>query len=165
MKTVFAAGILVTGLLLTGCGGNGDGDEPAAAASTSDRESQAMKYSQCMRDNGVPSFPDPVNGRVQIQIRKGSDLDPDSESFRKAQETCKPYAPAGLGEPGANGEQQARMLKFVACMRANGVPGMPDPQPDGRMLIGGPDGGVDPESPAFKEAQTKCRDLMPGGLN
>ncbi|GIE96619.1 hypothetical protein [Paractinoplanes rishiriensis] len=158
MKIVVVAGLLI---LLSGCADK----EPVAAPSADERESQAMKYSQCMRDNGVPSFPDPVDGRLQIQIRKGSDLDPDSEAFQKAQETCKPYAPAGLGEQQANGAQQAQMLKFVACMRENGVPNMPDPQPDGRMLIGGPDGGgVDPESPAFQDAQAKCRDQMPAGM-
>jgi hypothetical protein len=116
-----------------------------------------------MRDNGVPSFPDPVNGRLQVRIEKGGDLDPDSESYQKAEQTCKPLQPAGMGQAGQNGRQQGQMLKFAQCMRENGVPAFPDPQPDGKMLIGGPDSGVDPESAAFKEAQTKCRDLMPGG--
>lgn len=47
-------------------------------------------------------------------------------------------------------------------MRANGVPGFPDPQPGG--------GGFDFHasaaviaSPAFQAAQAKCQKLMPGG--
>jgi hypothetical protein len=165
-RILLAAGLLGLGLTLSGCGGGGaGGEQPGAPASTDSQEAQAVKYSQCMRDNGVPSFPDPVNGRLQLQVRKGSDLDPDSEVFKKAQETCKPLAPAGLGQQGQNGEQQAQMLKYTRCMRENGVPNMPDPQADGRMLIGGPDTGVDPESQAFKDAQTKCRDQLPGGVN
>ena len=155
-RTLLAVTSLVLGL--AGCGGGG---QPAATPSD-DREAQAVKYSQCMRDNGVPSFPDPVNGRLTLKVQKGTDLDPDSPTYKKAQETCKPYEPAGLGKQGDQA-QQAALLKWVQCMRANGVPDMPDPQPDGRMLIGGPSGGPNPDSAAFEDAQTKCRDLQPGG--
>jgi hypothetical protein len=116
-----------------------------------------------MRENGVPSFPDPVDGRLQLEARKGSDLDPESEGFKKAQEACKQYEPAGLQQQGQNGAQQAQMLKWVQCMRENGVPDMPDPQADGRMLMTSGPGGVSPDSQAFKDAQQKCRDQLPAG--
>jgi hypothetical protein len=161
-RTLLAVASLALGLALAGCGGD---DEPTAAASPADEGAQAVKYSQCMRDNGVPSFPDPVNGRLTLKVQKGTDLDPESDTYKKAEQTCKPYQPAGLGQQGQNPEQQARALKWVECMRQNGVPDMPDPQPDGRMLIGGPSGGPNPDSQAFKDAQTKCRDLQPGGGN
>ena len=160
IKTLLAASLLAV-LATAGCGGNGD--QPTASSSTTDRNAQAVRYSQCMRENGVPSFPDPVDGRLQLQARKGTDLDPESATFKKAQETCKQYEPPGLGQPGQNGEQQAQMLKYVACMRQNGVPNMPDPQPDGRMLVN-TGNGVDPESQAFQDAQEKCRDQLPGGV-
>ncbi len=159
-RILLAAGLLALGASLAGCGG-GD-DQPTATATTSDPNAQAVKYSQCMRENGVPSFPDPVDGRLQVQFRKGSDMDPDSEAFKKAQEACKALQPAGAQQQGQSGAQQEQMLKWVACMRQNGVPNMPDPQADGRMLIQ-QGSGVDMDSPAFKDAQTKCRDLQPGG--
>jgi hypothetical protein len=159
IRTLLATGLLV--LATAACGGNGD--KPAAAPSTTDRNAQAVKYSQCMRENGVPDFPDPVNGNIQLRAEKGSDLDPESAGFKKAQETCKQYEPAGLGQQGQNGQQQAKALKWVQCMRQNGVPNMPDPQADGRMLFTGGN-GVDPDSQAFKDAQQKCRELAPGGL-
>jgi hypothetical protein len=159
MRTpLLATGLLALGLM-TGCGGGGSA---TPAASPTDRDAALVKYSQCMRDNGVPSYPDPVNGRLMMQARKGTDLDPESATFKAAQEKCKPLEPAGLAQQGQDAGQQAQMLKYVTCMRQNGVPGMPDPQPDGRMLIDGSN-GVDPESQAFKDAETKCRDLMPGG--
>ncbi|GIM90335.1 hypothetical protein [Paractinoplanes toevensis] len=154
---VLCAALIV--LCTAGCGSSATPD-PAASE---DRQTQAVKYSQCMRENGVPSFPDPVDGRIQLRIEPGSDLDPEGEPFKKAQQACKDLEPAGLGNAGQNGEQQGRVLKWVACMRQNGVPNMPDPQADGKMLVG-PDTGVDPESPAYKDAETKCRDLAPGGL-
>ncbi|WP_433299145.1 hypothetical protein ACQP2F_45410 [Actinoplanes sp. CA-030573] len=157
MRTLLVLLVLVT----AGCGGNHD--EPTATPTTADRQAQAVKYSQCMRENGVPSFPDPVDGRIQLRARKGSDLDPESASFKKAQETCKQYQPAGAEQQGPGGAQQEQALEWVRCMRENGVPKMPDPQADGRMLLG-PDNGVDPESPAFKEAQRKCRDQAPDGM-
>jgi len=159
IRTLLATGLLV--LATAACGGNGD--KPAAAPSTTDRNAQAVKYSQCMRENGVPSFPDPVNGNIQLRAQKGSDLDPESDGFKKAQETCKQYLPSGLSQQGQNGQQQAQALEWAQCMRQNGVPKMPDPQPDGRMFFNS-DGGVDPDSQAFKDAQQKCRELAPGGM-
>ena len=159
-RILLSTGLLVLGLGLAGCGGNGD--EPAAQASTTSTETKAVKYSECMRQNGVPSFPDPdANGRIQIQAGPGSDLNPRSDTFKQAQEKCKEYAPQGNGAQG-NPQQQADMLKFVQCMRQNGVPNMPDPRPDGGMIISQKD-GIDPNSQAFKDAQQKCRDLAPGG--
>ena len=159
IRTLLATGLLV--LATAACGGHGD--QPSAAPSTTDRNAQAVKYSQCMRENGVPDFPDPVDGRIQVRFQKGSDLDPESDGYQKAQTACKSYEPAGLGQQGPNGQQQAQALKWVQCMRQNGVPNMPDPQADGRMLVNS-DNGVDPDSQAFKGAQQKCRDLAPGGV-
>lgn len=152
---------MVLGLSLAGCGG--DGDKPAAQASTTSTETKAVRYSECMRQNGVPSFPDPdAEGRIQLQAGPGSDLNPESDSFKQAQEKCKEYAPQGAGPQGS--AQQADLLKFVQCMRQNGVPSMPDPQADGGLIISQKD-GVDPNSQAFKDAQEKCRDLAPGGAD
>jgi hypothetical protein len=160
IRTVLSIGLMVLGLGLAGCGG--DGDEPAAQATTAGTETKAVKYSECMRQNGVPSFPDPdANGRILLQAGPGSDLDPQSDTFKQAQEKCKEFAPEGAGSQG-NPQQQADMLKYVQCMRQNGVPEMPDPQPDGGMLMG-PESGVDFNSQTFKDAQQKCRNQLPGG--
>ena len=160
MRTVLSIGLLALGLSLAGCGGGND--DPAAQPSTASTESKAVKYSECMRQNGVPSFPDPdANGRIMLQAGPDSDLNPQSDTFKQAQEKCKEFAPEGAGAPG-NPQQQADMLKFVQCMRQNGVPNMPDPQPGGGMLIG-QGSGVDPNSQVFKDAQEKCRAQLPGG--
>jgi hypothetical protein len=161
-RVAAAALLLTAGLSLSGCGGDsGSGAQPTASAGE-DREAALVRYSQCMRQNGVPSFPDPVNGRLMLQARKGTDLDPDSAAFKKAQQACKSLEPAGLQQQGQDPAQQAQLLKFVQCMRQNGVPGMPDPQADGKLTFTG-GSGVDPNSDAFKNAQEKCRNLMPGG--
>jgi len=91
IRTLLATALLV--LATAACGGNGA--KPSAAPSTTDRNAQAVRYSQCMRENGVPDFPDPVDGRIQLRAEKGSDLDPESAGFKKAQETCS-LLPASL---------------------------------------------------------------------
>lgn len=48
-------------------------------------------------------------------------------------------------------------LKFAKCMRANGVPNMPD---TGNIPVGS---GVDPSTPAFQRAVQTCKRLLPGG--
>jgi hypothetical protein len=158
MRTPLIIAVLGAGLL-AGCSSPSTPSSPSSA----EPADKAVAYSQCMRENGVPSFPDPVDGRIQLQGGPGSDLDPSSESFKKAEQTCKDLAPAGSGNGGQDTAQQSQILKWVACMRQNGVPTMPDPQADGKMLVG-PDSGVDPQSQAYKDAETKCRDLAPGGL-
>ena len=65
-------------------------------------------------------------------------------------------AAAGSGSP------EAAALAFAGCMRANGVPHFPDPKAGGGFLFH-TGGGVDPSSPAFKTAQTKCKKFLPPG--
>jgi hypothetical protein len=169
-KTVglLATAVIAVGLGVAGCGGDSDkassppssGGAPAGGGNGADSSAQLVQYSQCMRKNGVPSFPDPVNGRLQLQVTKGGPLDPSNPQFQSAQKACKSLEPAGLYAGGnQSSSQQEASLKFVKCMRENGVPNFPDPQ-DGRFLIGN---GVDPNSPQFQKAMQSCRQLLPGG--
>ncbi len=68
---------------------------------------------------------------------------------------------SGASAPDANGSSPG--LAFADCMRANGVPNFPDPEPGSGAAFQIP-AGSNPAAPAFKEAQAKCRKLMPGGL-
>jgi hypothetical protein len=55
---------------------------------------QMREYSQCMRANGVPDFPDPdADGRLRGQGHEQQD-DP---KFRAAMETCREKLPRGGG--------------------------------------------------------------------
>lgn len=56
---------------------------------------QLRKYAQCMRDNGIPEFPDPsADGGIQIQGSPGSHMNPDDPVFKAAEEACAKYQPA-----------------------------------------------------------------------
>jgi hypothetical protein len=59
----------------------------------------------------------------------------------------------------ASAADQEQAREFAQCMRENGAPDFPDPDPDGRFS----EGKHDPDDPALQAAQEKCRDLAPGG--
>jgi hypothetical protein len=46
------------------------------------------KFSQCMRANGIPDFPDPSASGLQIRVSPGSDLNPNNPTFKNAQKKC-----------------------------------------------------------------------------
>lgn len=58
------------------------------------QQAEALKYSACMRENGVPNFPDPVfsNGGAQLKI---TNIDPNSPQFAAAQKACQSLQPIG----------------------------------------------------------------------
>jgi hypothetical protein len=149
--------VAALGLTLGGCGGSSSDSDSASGGSSSD--DSAVRYAQCMRENGVPGFPDPVNGQLQLNASPGGALDPSSPQFQAAQQACKSLEPPGLTGGGQDTQQQNQILAFAACMRDNGVPDFPDPQ--GGLFTGG---GVDPNSPEFQSAMAACRNLLPGGV-
>jgi hypothetical protein len=55
-------------------------------------EEAMRKFAKCMRENGVPNFPDPsANGG--IMFNKDSGVDPESDSFKAAQQKCESLMP------------------------------------------------------------------------
>ncbi|WP_248959416.1 hypothetical protein [Sphaerisporangium perillae] len=62
-------------------------NNPGETWSTSDK----LKYATCMRDNGVPSFPDPdADGGFKLND------DPNTPQFKKAEEACEQYQPQSI---------------------------------------------------------------------
>lgn len=62
---------------------------------------QLRKYSQCMRENGVPNFPDPTDQGLQIDNDKLG-MNPDDPRFKTADQACAklmPAPPSGGGAP------------------------------------------------------------------
>jgi len=57
-------------------------------------------------------------------------------------------------------------MKFAECMRDNGVSEFPDPDASGELTIDGIANGssVDPNTAAFKQAISACKDLEPPGF-
>ena len=79
---------------------------------------------------------------------------------------CGSHSPSSSGSSGRSGsnasqaEAQREGLSFARCMRSHGVSSFPDPTPgDGGFDLSAP--GTNSSSPAFKAAQTACKDLLP----
>ena len=64
-----ALAVVAATVLLSGCGNAATSSRirtPAAKSTGGTAVSLPRQYSQCMRDHGVPNFPDPVDGRIVI---------------------------------------------------------------------------------------------------
>jgi hypothetical protein len=170
---VIVAGVA---LLTAGCSG-GAADSPglgtpasssassgpgtAAATGGSSAYKKAVAYAQCMRQHGVPNFPDPLpNG--------GFGLSPDvtggtngqvSPQYQAAEKACAALSPVGSMSPQQQRQTLSHLLKFSACMRSHGYPNFPDPTvgSDGIVLH---IVGFDRNSPQFQAAQRACLSLL-----
>ena len=125
--------------------------EPTLAVQ--DPADAALTYSRCMRENGLAAFPDAdAEGRIRIPL--GS-IDPDSAEFRAAGDACRHLAPEGWGEATAGPGDAEVMLKFARCMRENGVPDYPDPDPNAGLRI-----TLDPNDPKAQAALESCKAIL-----
>jgi hypothetical protein len=125
----------------------------ARPAATGTAAADGRPYAQCMRDNGVPSFPDPgPDGRFAISHGEGG-IDQDDPKFRAAIEVCRELAPGGEHRPTGDPAYVEQMREFSQCMRENGQPEFPDPDADGRLR----GVGHEERGPKFQAALESCR--------
>ena len=67
---------------------------------------KARQMARCMRENGVPKFPDPgPNGELKIDGDKLGLSGPDDPAMKKAEKLCARYLPKGLGGDGPGTER------------------------------------------------------------
>ncbi len=165
---------VAAGLALAGCGSSA-----SSSASSPSKQSSGVAFANCIRAHGVPNFPDPSStggGGLQIQdsARSGSGastkvngVSVNGPAFQAAMQACQSKLPRG-GHPPPGGINAVRQkaLKFAECMRSRGVSNFPDPHvssmPGGGVgvRIGGPGGGLNPSSPAFRSAQQACGSII-----
>jgi hypothetical protein len=182
---VFAALLVAVALLATGCSHSSSGPGVASVGSSSasggsPREGgsssspSAVAYSACIRNHGVPNYPDPGSGG---QVPKG-----DAQAFRvsasqlqAAQRACQHLYPAtalaqcqrtGICSPAARQALLNRMRDFATCMRSHGISNWPDPTVDtqGRPGFRGPAADIPPGSPTDHAANDQCHHLLPPGV-
>ena len=147
--------------------GAGCSDEPAengSADNTNAGYENAVKFSECMRDNGVSEFPDPdASGELTIDgVLNGSSLDPSTPAWKSATSACKDLQPPGFtGDEDVSPEEQERRLEFAQCMRDNGVEDFPDPA-KGEPLVNTyriPSSATEAGMRVLNAAMQKCGDL------
>jgi hypothetical protein len=148
------------GGIATARGAGATGGVPASAgpsAPATDPDERALQFARCLRDHGLDA-PDPGEGGP-VKIRPGTTVD--KKRLSAAYEACRPFAPPD--SPKARGLTPAevdQVRQFAVCLRDNGVPDWPDPEPDGSF---GDDRAVieAKKSPRLAEALRTCEHLLP----
>lgn len=133
------------------------GTSSTAVGSTTYQKSVA--YAACMRQHGVPNFPDPLpNGGFEISTDvTGGSNGQVSPQYAAAVNACSSLLPSG--SPSAQQQQQkvlSQLLKVSACMRTHGFPTFPDPTVSNEgvylHIV-----GFDRSSPQFQSAWQTCQ--------
>ncbi|RZU19685.1 hypothetical protein EV645_1903 [Kribbella rubisoli] len=164
-KTILAATVLAAAVLITGCGADkpdaqvasGSGAQqsttPTSAPASLSQDEMAVKFTQCLRENGL-NVPDPEPGKgPMLKFDKNSGVT--QEQVQKAMEACREYDPQSQGS--ANPQQAENGREYAECMRKNGVEKFPDPKPDQRGIMIGPGVADDPD---FQKAQGACQSIL-----
>jgi hypothetical protein len=168
--------VLAAGALALAACGSGGGSDPKKASSPQDKAfDSAVKFAQCMREHGV-DVPDPQkssNGLVRMAGPKNAN--PNDPKLKSANQACQKLLDTGTGgqapDQATLAKAQDAFVKYAACMRKHGVD-MPDPKVGGSgggvtFQIGGGKTRLNPDSPAFKQADKVCHALLgnvgPGG--
>ena len=165
-------------LLAAGCGGGGSSGVASVASSTTATTTTAatttqhglLAFSQCMRSNGMPNFPDPqrfVGGNVKLTLHQ---FEAGSPQFQAAVNACNHLLPTNGGSGSQETAQQQRTqladgLSFARCMRSHGVGRFPDPTAQGDLTVEMVQAqGIDLHSPAVLRAVQACLPASHGVL-
>lgn len=169
-RTAWAVAAAVLALAVAGCGGDSDGGGVASAggatggapgaspSASKDNYTAMLEFTECMRGEGI-EMPDPEPGAgVQLRFQGG-----DPKKTEAAMAKCRHLMPNGGEMAKADPERIEKARQYSKCMRDNGVPAFPDPDPEtgGIMMRAGPDSGLNPDDPKFQAAQKTCEKLRP----
>jgi len=168
LRRAAAIGAALAGvaLLAAACGGGSPSTTATSAAqgggTTTNSNADEMPYTECMREHGVPNFPDPnAQGKPFTAQNLGqAGISSQTPDFQAANNACAhlmvPPSPAQLAQ------QTRELVRYAACMRAHGVPDFPDPSTSAN---GGPSLGLTQgilDSPDFQPAEQACHSVDPG---
>lgn len=125
------AALALLAVIVAGCG-----SASAGGGNTATARDRAVKFAECMRNDGVSGFPDPdASGRLTIDaVANSSSIDTNSTAFRQAMTACKHLEPPGFTGPKVTPQLRTARLRFAQCIRDNGVPDFPDPTPNGPLI-------------------------------
>jgi hypothetical protein len=138
-----------------------------------DQQIQAIgrQYSQCVREHGVPDFPDLVLADGQLGLpddATGTAGKQAMESNRAAQDACKSIMarlPASAQKnPPLTADDVRKLIRFSQCVREHGIPDWPDPGPDGVFPLAGTSLGTEGKSPRMIAAMQACKQYWDKGI-
>jgi hypothetical protein len=158
--------LLAAAVLVAGCGHNPaspgvakldpSGTPSTGASASGSAHDQALAYAACIRNHGVPNFPDPEpNGGFKMKAN------PNDPTLQAAEQACASLLPGGGQNQTTGGNftpsQVAQLLQYAKCMRAHGILTFPDPTSKGFGAMN----GIDLNSSQFAAASRACQSLLP----
>jgi hypothetical protein len=158
-------------VLAAACNGSpsstGPGGSTNAGGSTN---SSLLAFSQCMRSQGVPNFPDSQPGASNAKFPGAQQLGVSSSLYQAAENACEHLLPAGANNqfpPAEMPQILSGMREFSQCMRSHGVPNWPDPTTNSSgqpsfNLVG--ISGLNSDSPKVTATRNECSHLLPHQL-
>ncbi|MFJ9448036.1 hypothetical protein ACIRRH_40350 [Kitasatospora sp. NPDC101235] len=159
LGSIAAVGVL----LLTGTAGCSSGpDADGGSESGGGDRAQAMKFAQCMREQGV-DMADPPTGEIgggpgparpSGPHANNSPSEPDPGAGGGAFDKCRTFLPNGGMPRPLSAADLAQRVKFAQCMRSRGID-YPDPSVDGQA-DGVPVDPTDPQATKLDEASRAC---------
>jgi hypothetical protein len=172
-----AAGTAVSlfALLAAGCGGSSNpgvasiGDTDTSPSTTT--QSWAAAY-HCYATHGYPKYrpigspavpgAPPISGWWKM-ANGNYGITPDFQKlygtakFRAIDRVCEPLIPVKKPTPAQIAADVAQALKVARCMRAHGMPNLPDPDSSGLIHL---QSSSEDSSPRFIRAESACQNLM-----
>jgi hypothetical protein len=131
------------------------------------------EWAACMRSHGDPGQADPtIDANKDIDVNIPPSVEGGVEGYSGEYGAggpglyCRAYMTAAQSGLGGNPDRhvdEAKLLKYSECMRANGIPDFPDPTSTGLSIRFGSD--LNPNNPEFQNASKLCRQKVPGALS
>jgi hypothetical protein len=175
---------------LAGCMSGSSTEAAAPSTTTSGAMSEvqilalAKEVAQCIRNNGLPGFPDPYfeNGQLELPpvdanveqqgqaLLEGACRDSWQRLEAALPEQKQDAQPKEEQRRPMTAEDLEKLKQFTECMRANGFATWPDPDETGTYHLGGaglPAGlgkGERPEDATFRTALEACHQFEVPGM-
>jgi hypothetical protein len=168
-----AALLMAVPALLVGCGGGRPhpAASPSAAAGTQQVLAIGRRYAQCVREHGVPNFPDPIvdNGYLEMPAGGGDQAKRALSQNKAAQDACRPILnelppSAKRSRAPLSAQDMQDLLRFAQCMRQHGIPQWPDPNPDGSFPLSAAGLASEGKSPRVVAGLQACRQYWDKGI-
>src|SRR5258708_20232811 len=128
-RFAITAALVSLALAIAACSVPGVG--AAKPSPSPDPYKQALLFSKCMREHGVPDFPDPQSTASGNAIKidgSGATLDPSSSQFQAAAQACNTYSPMnGPNGKAPSPKNPAPSLPFPPSIPTPPAPTFPHP--------------------------------------
>ncbi|MFD0585225.1 hypothetical protein [Dactylosporangium darangshiense] len=151
--------IAVAVLVLAGCSGTGNQPSPSPDPGGASDAAPLLAAARCMRANGYPDYPDPVqqDGRWVFPLRADAPTPPAAceslfDQGKQGGERRNAVTPADM----------VKLRQWADCIRTHGVPDWPDPDSEGTFQA---PAAINPsgDDPVFGPAYRACERYVPAG--